>query len=458
MKTWNFKGLLQQNGWIENVYVSVDNKGLIKDISTAKPDHQNIEKVDGFAIPGFQNAHSHAFQFAMAGLAEVHPEPSSHDDFWSWRETMYEIALSISPEQLESVAAMLYMEMLKHGYTSVAEFHYLHHDKNGNPYSNHAEMSMRLMSAASEVGMDITIVPIFYQKGGFGNSPRTDQRRFISATSDDYFWLLESCKTAATSFQNARVGTGIHSLRAVSEEDIKFTFDNHGEMPLHIHIAEQLKEVEDCMNFYGMRPVQWLLNNVNVNDQTHLVHATHLSKEEMEWTAGSGAHVVLCPSTEGNLGDGLFPLKNYQDLNGNWSIGTDSHIGLNPLEELRILDYGQRLTTHRRNNFVSDQCGNTGEYALRKALISGRKAMGNHSNDYFVVGQPFNAVIIDANQVLIATSSMDYILPTLIYSGDCTFFSGTITNGTWVVKNLSHQLKHEVESGFINAIKSLNIR
>ncbi|MEO9806464.1 MAG: formimidoylglutamate deiminase [Reichenbachiella sp.] len=458
-KVWKFDGLLQEEGWLTPCYVKTDSKGHIEEISQIRPnDTGHLESVEGFVIPGFQNSHSHSFQYAMSGLAEIHPDPASQDDFWSWRETMYSIALSMNPDQFEHIAAMLYAEMLSHGYTHVAEFHYVHHNKDGRPYSNLAEMGERLVSAAKTAGIGITLVPIFYQKGGFGKKAVEKQRRFISKTSADYLELLSASDKATNNYSKANIGLGIHSLRAVDQHSIGEAFQESKNSPIHIHIAEQLKEVEDSLAFYNQRPVEWLLDNFNVNKKFHLVHATHLSENEVAGIARSGAHVVLCPSTEGNLGDGIFPLHSFQEQSGNWSIGTDSHIGLNPLEELRILDYGQRLTTHRRNQFISPTNGDSGLFAVDMALTSGRKAMGNSNETYFKIGQPMDAVVIDSKSPLIATCEAKNILSTLVYSGDRTNVYGTLVDGEWKVKDGRHQKLDGILSNFKKSLSELKIR
>ncbi|MES2484885.1 MAG: formimidoylglutamate deiminase, partial [Bacteroidota bacterium] len=356
MAQYTFKGLLTQEGWIQNAAVTLDAAGTI--VSITAVDVPQGEYINGYALPGFQNAHSHAFQYAMAGLAELHSATGVQDDFWSWRNAMYGLALTLSPEQMQAVATMLYSEMARHGYTAVAEFHYLHHDKNGTPYANLAEMGERLVAAAKTAGIRITLVPMFYQQGGFGQAPLERQKRFISNTIEDYYKLLAATEKVVQNQPHANVGIGIHSLRAVKPQDVISVCQNlDGSKPFHIHVSEQLKEIEDCEGFHNKRPVQWLLDNCSVDKNYHLVHATHLDDAEVTGVAKSGANVVLCPSTEGNLGDGLFRFEDYKNHGGNWSIGTDSHVGLNPLEELRILDYGQRLISHKRTSFVTETSG-----------------------------------------------------------------------------------------------------
>jgi formimidoylglutamate deiminase len=458
-KVWKLKGLFQETGWMSPCFIKTNAHGIIESIAENLPDGAtNVEVINGYALPGFQNAHSHSFQYAMSGLAEIHRDPLSKDDFWSWRDTMYNIALSMSPDQFEAIATMLYSEMLSHGYTHVAEFHYVHHDKGGMPYDNLAEMGERLVAAADHAGIGITLVPIFYQKGGFGKAPGEKQRRFISKTAAQYLQLLEESKKAANTYDHANVAMGIHSLRAVDQASITAALDASLNLPVHIHIAEQLMEIEDCESFYGQRPVAWMLDNYELNDNFHLVHATHINSSEIEGIVKSKANVVLCPSTEGNLGDGIFPLQAFQEIGGKWSIGTDSNIGLNPFEELRILDYGQRLISHRRNQFVSREQGDSGEYGLKMALTTGRKAMGNNETSHFAVGQSFDAVILDAKSPLLATSELKNILSTAIYSGDRSMIQGVICHGDWRVKEGRHLQKEEIVNAFASTMQALKIR
>jgi formimidoylglutamate deiminase len=456
---YSFKGLLQNEGWLSPAFVSTDSNGLITDISNQPNDSIQYEQVDGYALPGFQNAHSHAFQYAMAGIAETHQTGAIADDFWSWREAMYKVALTINPDQLEAIATMLYGEMVKHGYTHVAEFHYLHHNKDGARYDNLAEMGERLVAAAQTAGIKITLVPMFYQQGGFGISPQSHQRRFISDSIADYDRLLEATKEVVSAHGHASYGFGIHSLRAVAPQDIITSLEGaDSKLPIHIHISEQLKEIEDAVSYLGKRPVQWLIDNANVNHRYHLVHATHLDNSEVEGIAKSHAHAVLCPTTEGNLGDGIFPLKAFQDWGGKWSIGTDSHVGLNPLEELRLLDYGQRLISHHRNTFTSETEGDSASYAIKQSLISGRAAMGNLETGYFKIGQPMDAVVYDAYAPLIASATTNTVLPTIVYSSDQSHCLGTLVDGKWVVKSNQHVKKEAITSTFLKALTAIGVR
>ncbi len=461
MKSYLFKNIFnhtKKDGiqWLKDLLISCDEQGTILSISkNSKSTKATV--VNGYTLPGFQNAHSHAFQYAMAGLAENHPTTSTADDFWSWRNAMYKLALSVSPEQIENIATMLYTEMVRHGYTNVAEFHYVHHDKNGNHYNNLSEMGERMISAAKTAGINITLVPIFYQKGGFGKEATEQQKRFISPTIEEYLKLLEASQKSCSFYNGANIGIGIHSMRGVEPTDIaKIAKEGPQNIPFHIHISEQLKEIEDSLAYLGKRPVEWLLENVNLTDRFHLVHATHLTDIEVKGIANSKTNVVICPTTEGNLGDGIFPLIDFQKNGGNWSIGTDSHVGINPLEELRLLDYGQRLVSHKRNIFTSENEGNSGHFAIKMATISGRKAMNNFESDFFKVGEKLNAVIYSENVPFLTNTDDERRISSLIYTSDIRANVGTIVNGKLI--NESNNNHEEIEQNFIDTIKKLGDR
>lgn len=449
MKSYRFKALLQNQSWLENATVSLNDSGKI--VSVSQNETSDTISIDGYAIPAFQNAHSHAFQYAMAGLAERHSISQTADDFWAWREAMYQLALNLNPEQMKAIAAMLYAELLRHGYSNVAEFHYVHHDKNGNPYNNSAAMGEALIEAANEAGIKITLIPIFYQKGGFGIEPNERQRRFISKTFEDYAKLFEASADICKRYENANVAVGIHSMRGVDYQDIlRVGNELPNDVPFHIHVSEQLKEVEDCVKFLGKRPVEWLLDNIDLNERFHLVHATHLTEIETERLAKSKANVVLCPSTEGNLGDGIFPLRKYQNFGGNWSIGTDSHIGLNPLEELRLLDYGQRLISHKRDTFIGENIEDSGLFAITKSTVSGRKAMNNFETKFFVAGADFDACVINANEPLLANVKTENLASSIVYSADVSQFYGTFVKGKLIRKNEKYE---RVKDEFTDCMK-----
>lgn len=435
-KYYQFQQLLQQAGWQHNVFIGVDGKGMITYLSAAKPaEHDmDIELVKGAAIPGFVNAHSHSFQYAMAGQAEIHVR-GTEDDFWSWREAMYSCALRMNPDDIEKVTTLLYKRLVKNGYTTVVEFHYLHHDKDGQPYSHIAETGARIIAAAEQAGIKLVLVPVYYQTGDFGSPAQYQQRRFISNNTDAYLSLLEASEQLVKQFENVSLGYGPHSLRAVPSQDILALFNivHNKNLPFHIHLSEQLKEVERCIAYLGKRPVEWILDSLPVSDRFNFVHCTHLQEHELKRLAQSKANVILCPSTEGNLGDGIFPLADFKNETGNWAIGTDSQIQLNPLEDIRWLDYAQRLTRHRRNTF-----DNGAAAMIEQLFFSGHKAAGNSYSQYFATGQPLDAVVYNLNNPVLERASADNLLPAIVYTSGNDSIAGTIINGNWKYKRSNH--------------------
>jgi formimidoylglutamate deiminase len=452
-KYFQFKSVLLADGWITPGYIGIDEAGTVQYISSQVPDQKAlIEPVNGLALPGFQNCHSHAFQYAMAGMAEKHSQ-GTRDDFWSWREAMYQCALRLDPDQIQIVATALYIEMLKRGYTHVAEFHYLHHDKNGNQYTSLAETSVSLLAAAAVAGIKITLIPVFYQRGGFGMEAQPRQRRFIFRSVEDYFRLLDEAGTVTKTISCAELGFGVHSLRAAEVKDVLRIFaEGPKDLPFHLHAAEQLKEVEDSVSKLGQRPVEWILKNLEVSKRVNIVHCTHLNDFEIEKLAVSGANVVLCPGTEGNLGDGIFRLTEFANFNGNWCIGTDSHISLNPLEDLRWLDYGQRLITHRRNTF-----NDGGVTMIRKSFLCGSNAMGTERKDFFEVGKSLDAVVYDTNARLLNETNDAYSLSRIIYTADSGAVLGTLINGKWIIKDLYHHEEESVGNLFRQTLRAISI-
>jgi formimidoylglutamate deiminase len=324
-------------------------------------------------LPGIANLHSHAFQRAMAGLAERMTDPS--DSFWTWRETMYRMAARFDPDTLRAVAAQLYVEMLEAGYTTVCEFHYLHHAPDGMPYADPAAMSRALIAAARDTGIRLTLLPVLYMTGGFDGRELNERQRRFGHTVDAYLRLFETLR--AEQDETLRVGCALHSLRAVPEQAMRRVLAAlPADARIHIHIAEQIGEVQDCLAMRGERPVRWLLDHAEVDARWTLVHATHLEVDEIVGIADRGATVALCPTTEANLGDGLFPLRDYLDADGRWGIGSDSHISVSPVEELRWLEYGQRLITRHRNIAASADAPSVGDTLLAGVRASAAPATG----------------------------------------------------------------------------------
>lgn len=452
-KYFQFQGAYVEKKWLAPAFVGIDAHGKIQYLSNEAPSSDlPIEYVHALAIPGFPNAHSHAFQYAMAGMAEKHKK-GTNDDFWSWREAMYQCALSMNPDQVQAVATMLYIQMLKKGYTHVVEFHYLHHDKNGKPYSNLSEISVSLLAAAAVAGIKITLVPVFYQKGGFGKPAEERQRRFIFRDADEYFKLLEEAHSVVRNISTAHLGYGVHSLRAAEVHDI-IEIEKQGpqHIPFHLHAAEQLKEVNDCIAHLKQRPVEWLLNNLPLSDRFNIVHCTHLTDNEVERLAASKANVVLCPGTEANLGDGIFRLTDYAKNNGNWCIGTDSHISLNPLEDLRWMDYAQRLLSHKRNTFDD---GAT--YLVENAIRNGNKSAGIPDNTGFELQKPLDAILIDAESPLLSDLNTTYLLSRIVYGTDHLII-GTMVNGKWIIQDGYHNEQERVSHAFSETLNTIRFQ
>lgn len=328
---------------------------------------------DGWELPGIANQHSHAFQRAMAGLAERRTDPA--DSFWTWRETMYRFAGRFDPDSLRDVAAQLYAEMLEAGYTSVCEFHYLHHAPDGRPYDDPAAMSRALVDAARETGIRLLLLPVLYMTGGFDGRALGERQRRFGHGVEAYLRLVDTLRPQGDATFAA--GCALHSLRAVPPEAMHAVLDAlPHDMRIHVHIAEQVPEVDECIALRGARPVRWLLDSADVDARWTLVHATHLDDGEIAGIARSRATVAICPTTEANLGDGLFPLQAFLDAGGRWGIGSDSHVSVSPVEELRWLEYGQRLATRRRCIAVSNGSDSVGDTLLRGVLESAPHSTG----------------------------------------------------------------------------------
>ena len=341
---------LLPTGWARDVLLSWNEQGFLTEVETDAACPPGTLQAAGPLLPGMPNLHSHAFQRAFAGLTEY--RGAAQDSFWSWRSLMYRFAAAITPEQLEAIATGLYVEMLEAGYTSVCEFHYVHHDHDGRPYADDAALSVCLLRAAARAGMGLTLLPVLYQTSGFGAAPPSEgQRRFIRST-DNMLALLQKLKPVCEA-QGARLGLAPHSLRAVAPDSLREALAGlhalDATAPVHIHIAEQTAEVDACLAWSGQRPVQWLLDHAPVDARWCLVHATHMTPEESVLAARTGAVAGLCPSTEANLGDGIFDAASWLQGDGRWGVGSDSHACVNAAQELMLLEYSQRLATRQRN-------------------------------------------------------------------------------------------------------------
>jgi formimidoylglutamate deiminase len=347
------------------------------------------------------NLHSHAFQRAFGGLTEY--RGAAQDSFWSWRSLMYRFAAAITPEQLEAIATGLYVEMLEAGYTSVCEFHYVHHERDGRPYADDATLSMCLLRAAAHAGIGMTLLPVLYQTSGFGATPPNEgQRRFIRST-DNMLDLLQRLKPLCDT-QGARLGLAPHSLRAVPHDSLREALVGlhsiDAEAPVHIHIAEQTGEVDACIAWSGQRPVEWLLNHTHVDARWCLVHATHMSAAESARAAQTGAVAGLCPSTEANLGDGIFDAYTWLESGGRWGLGSDSHANVNAAEEMMLLEYSQRLAKRQRNVMATAEQPSVATAMTLAAFTGGAQACGREVAG-LVVGQQADAIVLDAQHTLL---------------------------------------------------------
>ncbi|WP_322104160.1 formimidoylglutamate deiminase [Paraburkholderia sp. J41] len=366
-------------GWRENVLLEWTTGGSLARVTSglAQPP-AGVTHAAGPLMPGMPNLHSHAFQRAMAGLTEYRANPT--DSFWSWRDLMYRFAALVTPDDLGAIARWLYAEMLKAGYTSVCEFHYVHHAQDGQRYASPAELAQRVVAAAGETGIGMTMLPVLYQYSGFGaRAPRDDQRRFIN-TPEQLLGIVDALRAWRPEHGALRYGVAPHSLRAVSRDSLRALLEGLNAIspsaPVHIHIAEQTAEVDACLETEGARPVQWLLDRFDVNARWCLVHATHIDTNETAALARSGAIAGLCLTTEANLGDGIFPAHDYLDAGGAFGVGSDSHIGVDWRAELRLLEYGQRLVRRERNVLASTHETHVADRLFGAALRGGARATG----------------------------------------------------------------------------------
>ncbi len=442
MGTLRFEAVLTAEGWITPGYVSVDRNGLISGLAD-QGSGAPVDVIRGIAVPGLANVHSHAFQRSMAGLSEFRTG-AGHDSFWTWRDLMYRFVTRITPDDLEAIAAQLYVEMLKSGYTAVGEFQYIHNDHDGSAFADPAEMTLRTVAAASHTGIGATFLPVLYQCGGFGNLPPTEgQRRFVTDT-ERFSRILEKLASVCTALPDCCTGIAPHSLRAVSPSALDEMLEIAGsEKPIHIHISEQEQEVLDCQQWSGRRPVEWLLENMPVDHRWCLVHATHMTAGETDAAAATGATVGLCPTTEANLGDGLFPLRLWLDAGGRFGIGSDSHVSVSPVEELRWLEYGQRLRDRRRN-IAGDDETSTGVSLFTGAVAGGARCLGI-GDGLLDVGSRADLVVLDHDAALFAGQQPETILDSWIFSGNISVVKDVFVGGKQVIRDHRHQ--HEAEIG-----------
>ena len=431
-RKFHFTSALTSSGWQKDVVVSVDETGMIESVEAGAKGGTLIK---GIAIPAIPNVHSHAHQRLMVGLAEK-AGPGA-DSFWTWREVMYGFALKLSPDDLEAVAAQAYVEMLKSGFSCVGEFQYLHHQPGGSPYDEPAEMSLRCISAAEQAGIAITMLPTLYTYSGFGGQPsNASQRRFVN-DAERFLEIYETLKSVCAAHPLRRLGISPHSLRAVTLELLKTVLNGiAGDARIHIHVAEQTKEVEDCLAWSGKRPVEFLLDSFDVSDRWCAIHATHMTDAETRRLAKAGVTAGLCPTTEANLGDGIFPADQFMKQGGAIAIGSDSQITISPAEDLRQLEYSQRLRDRTRNALASGPGASTGRTLLDAVLRGGVTCLDRFTGAIAVGKRCDIAVLDDGHPALIGREG-DAALDTWIFSAGNAAVKDVIVGGSHVVKGPS---------------------
>jgi formiminoglutamate deiminase len=441
---------LLPSGWARDVRIAVAD-GTITAV-TADASRDGVEHIRGIAVPGVPNLHCHAFQRGMAALAERRGPQA--DSFWTWREVMYRFLDRLTPDDVEAIAAFAYMEMLEAGFTTVGEFHYLHHDVDGRPYADLGEMAAHIAKASTDTGIGLTLLPSFYAYGGFGGAPATPgQRRFIN-DPDRFLKLVERCRAITAGLPAAQVGIAPHSLRAVTPDTLRAVCGSAVAGPIHIHAAEQMKEVEESVAVLGARPVTWLIDNVGLDARWCVIHATHTTEPEIGALAASGAVVGLCPLTEASLGDGIFNGADYLAAGGRFGIGTDSNIQIDAAAELRQLEYGQRLTRRARNVMTTEEGESTGRRLLTSTLAAGAQALQRRIGA-LEVGARADIVVLDESHADLAARRSDQWVDAWIFVAGRAVVTTVIVGGETVVEAGHHRTRGAIEARYRRVVANL---
>ncbi|QOL26188.1 formimidoylglutamate deiminase [Thalassotalea sp. LPB0316] len=448
------KNILLATGWAKDQLLTIE-QGVIQVITDGS--EQQADQVVATVIPGMVNCHSHAFQRAFAGFSEQGSE--GKDSFWTWRNVMYQFLEQLSVEDAELIATQLYIEMLKAGYTRVAEFHYLHHDNNGQPYTKLSEMAKALFKASKNSGLGLTMLPVLYQYSGFGQQPPNHgQRRFINSI-EQFNQLVSDCAQLAQETPNTNVGIAPHSLRATDKEGINQAVAHvrsiDKQAPIHIHIAEQQKEVDDCIAHYGKRPVQWLLDNITVDKHWCFIHATHIDESELSGMIETGAIAGICPTTEANLGDGIFPTTEFMARQGTIAIGSDSHISVNPVEELRLLEYAQRLIKQQRAILATTATPSVGLNLWQQAAKGGAQSTSSNTGE-IAVGKQADLLVLDQAKLNCFATGDKYNLDSLIFASQSNCIKDVMVNGQWVIQDYHHPLEQQSQASFSELLAKLS--
>jgi formimidoylglutamate deiminase len=450
MNTLFARHALLPDGWRADVLLEWDDRGDLASVRAGAEAPAGSERAD-YVLPGMVNLHSHAFQRAMAGLAEQ--AGSSEDSFWTWRELMYRFAGRITPEQMEAVASQLHVECLRHGYTGICEFHYVQRAPGGELYANPAETALRIAQAAQRSGIGLTLLPVMYSYAGFGEQPLKPGQQRFRTDPELVLRIVEALEPLRG--PQLEVGAAPHSLRAASGAQLReLVAGLPAGRPLHIHIAEQQLEVRQCIEATDSRPVDYLMQQVEVDARWCLVHATHLTEAETAALAASGAVAGLCPTTEANLGDGLFPLAPYIAAGGVFGIGSDSHVSQSPVEELRWLEYGQRLARQQRNIAVDDACRDVGTYLWRQALRGGAQASGRAVGK-LEAGRRADLLVLDSAHPNLDGVDADEVLGRFLFCGNDNLVRDVLAGGRWVVRGGRHVDQDAVARNYTQAVRAL---
>jgi formimidoylglutamate deiminase len=441
---------LLPGGWQDDVRIEWDAAGTLSAV-TAGATRQPGDAAAELVLPGMVNLHSHAFQRALGGLTETAGE--GPDSFWTWRDLMYRFARNITPDHIEAIAAQLFAECLRHGYTSVCEFHYVQRDQQGAMYARPAETAERVVAAAALTGIGVTMLPVLYSYAGFGEQPlKTEQNRFRTGP-DEVLQIIDAL--APLRGPQVEVGVAPHSLRAASSAQIREVLASlPPERPVHIHIAEQQAEVEQSVAATGLRPVRYLMDQFELSERWCLVHATHLEAGETAALAASGAVAGLCPTTEANLGDGLFPLAPFLEGGGRFGIGSDSHISQSPVEELRWLEYGQRLLHQKRNVAATPGQRRVGDFLWQGALEGGALAAGRPVGA-LAVGKRADLLVLDSEHPNLAAIAPDDVLGTFVFCGNDNLVRDVMVGGRWVVRGQRHVAQDAIAKRYMHTVAEL---
>ncbi len=443
---------LLPSGWAGSVRLTIEPAmGTISRIETDATAQAGDIRVDTL-LPALGNLHSHAFQRAMAGMTEW--RKAGRDNFWTWRDLMYRFADHLTPEQVEAIAALVYMEMQEAGYAAVGEFHYVHHQKGGAPYDDLAELSLRIFAAAATTGIGLTHLPVLYTYGGAGKAPLSDGQRRFGNTPDRYARLVDAARDGLAGMPpDTCLGIAPHSLRATSPDDLRAVLADNPDGSVHIHIAEQPKEVTDIEGWLGARPVEWLLNNASVDARWCLIHATHMSADETSAMAASGAVAGLCPITESNLGDGPFNGSVYLEAGGAFGVGSDSNVIISLTEELRTLEYSQRLRDLARNVMVVGE-GSVGHTLYTGAAKGGAQALGRNAGE-ITAGRLADLMAIDSTTPTLCALSRDQLLDGLVFAAKDNVVTDVWSAGRHAVREGRHVEREGIVARYRKSISSL---